>query len=485
MKIKVVKISLAINFACFFLICLFSFTAPTTLFQVFGREFQISFYVSIFAIPFFYLSYFLLYKKRSINGIICDILIVFLILFISSIGMSFFYFQRFNGVFSTTPPQTVLEEAIKYAYDLLLFPYIIYMLSLLKKKTIEGALNTFIICWILFGLFQIFVFYVDNDNLWEIYDSLDILKCIGGTSEMLKRIQLNYGYFRFYGISSEPSLNAILIDAILLPYLAYEIISRFKKVWSAIPYICLLLFVLLFGVLTVSSAVYAGLLVDLFCLLFVFFKSKSIRTGWKISLCLLTLGALLVITAIPTLRNIFWQDFVYKLFGKSNYSTQYRYSTVWNDLCCLLQSPLFGVGDGLQGLFYTENVANTWMAYNSESQSAIKGERGLLSGGAGIPSLISGFGFFGVCLIMWLLVRTTKRGSKGNSRFSSLKPFYVVGLLTTIVLLTVADGIHRNVGLFLVLSLPFLSKNGASNLSEAAREVLRPNVCVPLKFVLI
>lgn len=484
MSTKIIKATLFINFICFFLISFFSFTSPTTLFTVFGREFQFSFYISIFAIPFFYLSYFFLYKKRSLDRTLRDISIVFLLLFISSIGMSFFYYQRYGGLFGTTPPQTVIEEAIKYAYDLSMLPYFIYMISLLNKKVIERTINIFILAWILFGLFQLVAFYINSSGLWQIYDAVDILKCIAGNSALLERIRNNYGYFRFYGISSEPAANAILIDAILLPYLVFQVIRKRRKISKA-PYALMFLFVLLFGILTISSAVYVGLLIDALYIIFVFFTSKSIKRTWKILFLLGVLGAFTIVISVEPLRNIFWKDFIQKIFGKSNYSTQYRYSTVWNDLCCFAQSPLFGVGDGLQGLFYAENISNTWMAYNSESQAAIKGERGLLSGGAGIPSIISGFGIFGVVLIIWLIVGISKRGARKNVHFSAIKHFYLTGLFATLVLLTVANGIHRNVGLILVLTLPYISMNDSYSLDEAASAVTRPYFKFPLKFIKI
>ena len=226
MRERLIKTSIVINYGFFFFILVFSFTAPTTLFTFIGSNFQISFYLSLLAVPFFYICYFFFYRNKQLNEIIKLIAVLFLLLFLSSLGMAFFYYTKYQGLFDTTPTRTVAEEAFKYAYDLSLLPYFIYMLSFMNKKITRYFMYSFITAWILFGIFQIVTFLVNDQTLWEIYDSVNFLKCIGGTSEMFARIRQNYGYFRFYGISSEPSTNATIITVLFLPFLLYEIFAN-------------------------------------------------------------------------------------------------------------------------------------------------------------------------------------------------------------------------------------------------------------------
>lgn len=469
MKDRFVKASLYINFLLFFLILAFSFTGTIKVISIAGKFFPLPFYVSIIAIPFFYFCYFFIYRNKFLNKTLIDLATIFVLLFVASLSMGYLLYPKYNGLFDTSPIKVVLENGIKYLYDILLIPYFIFFVSLLNKKIVKKMIIIFLIFWIAFGLFQIIVYYINNQILWKIYDSIDFLKLLGGRSETFTKIRANYDSFRFYGISNEPASNCVLICVILFPFFISELKKPNLKSTYRVFLIASLAFTLVFAYLTKSASVYTGMLVIFIYLAYKFFDNSNIKLLYK----WLTIGAIalsiILVFAIPYFRNIFLNKFIFKLFGTSDYSTQHRYSTIWNDIMIFATHPIFGVADGNQGYFYASNVLGTWMSNNAETQAAIKGELGLLNGGAGIPSFISGFGIFGIFISIVFGKKIVEHWKKRNSSFGKISIYYLLAGITFAILSTATQGIHRNYLLLLFLASMAMFSYPVNSVDEALK----------------
>lgn len=484
-KEAMLKAFLCVSFTLFFSIVFFSTTGNCSLITIFGRQFSLSFYISIIAIPLFYFGYFFIFKNHNLNWIIILTALFGVLLFLGSFGVSFFLFNDYAGLFSTNPIMTSIEEMAKYAYDLSLIPYFVFFLSCLKKRFIQSIIYIFLCAWLLFGCFQLLCYLVNSSTLWKFYDSLDFLKILGGTSELFERIRANYGHFRFYGISSEPASNSVIISAFLLPFLCYQAFNHRKRILSLSFDLILMVGVLTFAILTVSSSVFVGLAIDALALVALFFRSKHISKKPKNALLLGAFFIFCLVIAIPPIRDVLINKMLLKLFDTSNYSTQYRYSTIWNDLNCLILSPIFGVGDGNQGYFYAANVSGTWMAQSPETQAAIRGEFGLLNGGAGVPSFISGFGFYGIVLILLYSFAYYKEIKSKTQYLEKLRFIFLIGLLIQLVLMIASSGFHRNYLFFASIALPVICGNNIEDLSGLSAYVMRKNVSKKSSFVKI
>lgn len=469
MKEKLIKFSLYFNFFLFFLVLAFSFTGTIKVISIAGKYFSAPFYISIFSIPCFYISYFFVYRNKFLNKTIIYLSLVFSLLFTASLSMSYFLYPKYNGLFETSPLKVVIENGIKYLYDILLIPYFIFFVSFLNRKLIKKLIMVFLAFWIVFGLFQILVYYINNQTLWKIYDSIDFLKLLGGRSETFIRIRANYNSFRFYGISSEPASNCVLICVILMPFFISELKDCNLKITYRIFLIIALVFTLLFAYLTKSASVYSGMLVIIIYLAYKFLKNAKIRLFYKMLTISGVIFLIILIFTISSLRNAFLNKFIFKLFDTSDYSTQHRYSTIWNDIVIFITHPIFGVGDGNQGYYYASNLIGTWMSNNAETQMAIKGELGLLNGGAAIPSLISGFGIFGVAIIFVFYKKYIKHWKMRNITFKKIRVYYLLAGITFVILSTATQGIHRNYLLLLYIasialfSFPVNSRNDIIN----------------------
>lgn len=457
MKNKLKIISLYACVTLVLILCVFSIFAfgSIKVFSIAGKTFALPFYVSIILIPLFYVSYILFFdKNRLINRLIIVLCFAFIILFVSSLSMGFILYPKFNGLFDTSPTKVVVINAAKYAYDLSIIPCFVYIFAFLNKKMVKRIFYSCLIIWVLFGMFQIICYYINNNVLWKIYDGIDLLGIISGKSDVFSRIRINYSSFRFYGVSSEPASNAILISVFIVPFLVNEIKIR-KGIHLLMP-ISLLAFSLLFAFLTKSSSVYVALLIIIvYYAMKLFFLNNKIKFTLKLVVSIIAIVSFfvfLIITFIRGNNSIIVSAFL-KLIDTSNYSTQHRYSTIWNDILIFIKYPLFGIGDGNQGYYYSKHVIGTWMANNSETQDAIKGKLGLLNGGSGIPSLISGFGVAGCTVIVIAYKYAHRLLGEIKETNKTIKSLYKISLVVMLVLLISTQSIHRNYSLFIILSM--------------------------------
>lgn len=453
---RVKKVLTACNVLFFVLICVFSCFGPCKWINVSGKTFSLAFPLSLVALPLFFITY-CVFRRHDADFVGKISFVTFFLLLTSSVGMAFVLGPTVGEYFEKDPLFVVFLNAIKYAYDLVVLTYFCYMVSFVKKKWFCRFVDAFMVVWIVFGLFQCLVFYVNNEALWKIYDSLDVLKVIGGDSTIFARIRHNYGSFRFYGFASEPAENCIFLCAMAL-YFYWRLfecpLSRKKKIFYAV---CLL-FMAAFTVLTKSSSVYVGIFVTILGLFVYLVRENkiSVRTAVVALVTSCAIGIILVI--VPQTKSVIFDNLVLKLFNKNDYSTQHRYSSIWNDLMILLRFPLFGVGDGNQGYFYAANVSGTWMSRNYETQMAIQGKLGLLGGGPGIPAFISGFGVYGV-VVLFLSVRSfLLYANKTNRQFDTIKPYLILMGIALFVLCMATSGPHRNYLLFLYASSPLAGR---------------------------
>jgi hypothetical protein len=346
-------------------------------------------------------------------------------------------------------------------------------MSILNVRIIRKVFVVFLIFWILFGAFQVLVFYINNEKLWSIYDKIDLLKIIGGNSSVFARIRINYaGSFRFFGIATEPASNSLLISIIIIPFLLSEIKRWTSSVFYKIFLMLSLIVTLIFSYLTKSASVYLVLFIIGIYLFYKLLHSKILKNYWKIIAISSVFFAIVLFFSIEKTRDTFVNKFLYKIIDSNDYSTQHRYSTIWNDIKVFLAYPIFGVGDGNQGYLYSKNLIGTWMANNNETLSAIKGESGLLNGGSAIPSLISGFGIFGTILLVYYSRNYYRHWSRRNHYYSKMKSFLIISGIIICVMSIASQGIHRNYLLLLIISSVALFNSKCENISQAYNFVM-------------
>lgn len=442
------------NLALFLLIIFFMFCGTSSKITLLGRNFTISFWLSLVSLPLFIFSYFFVYKTKELNIVFVILIVLFAALLFTSIISSIVLTPSYNHFGSEIPALVVLEESVKYLFDIFLFLYLLFFVKYITQKQIDIILYTFMGLWVLTATIQFIVYLKPQSSIANIYDTIDLFGILVDSSTIDKA---RYEGFRLYSFLSEPSVNCIFLCGFVLPFLIYKILNSNGKVLAIMIHVILLLLFLVGALLTKSSAVYTTLFAFFVAIVFAVFKnccfSRKIKTIFAVSIFFV----ITLFFIIPKSRELIVYYMVEKIFSLNNLSTAYRYSTVYNDFLIFLKMPLFGCGDGLQGLFYFENISGTQLTISYETNNSLTFKQGLLNGGALIPSIVSGFGIFGVALIGFVLSKhfhyVKDRLFEVNEK--NFWHVYSATLFSVFVALTVAIGLHRNFSLLFFLVLPF------------------------------
>lgn len=208
----------------------------------------------------------------------------------------------------------------------------------------------------------------------------------------------------FFG--SEPSSSSIL-SFVVIPYLLAKLLVRNEKKIGTIFKL------VLFTPLLVNSTS-SSLLITLVLLIAAFL---ALLTNSKFTFRVVTLSAFTIgfLIAVMYGLDIFAQTSMtdelslsYLIFGKivdrTSMSTMARSSTIVNDMRIFFEYPLTGVGNGIQGFFYNQNVPE-WAMKSYEVRNWMSGINGVVGGGGSFfCTYLSSYGILG-CLVAIPVVR--------------------------------------------------------------------------------
>lgn len=152
--------------------------------------------------------------------------------------------------------------------------------------------------------------------------------------------------------------------------------------------------------------------------------------------------------------------FQYKLIGKiidtSSMSNAMRSSTIINDMKIFFSFPFTGIGNGLQGYMYADNLPN-WVLQSGEVKKLLNGSAGVIDGGgAFFPMYLSGFGLIGIFVLIVFAKRYywcyKNYGIENTEREYLFKSFLVLFLCAGWYSL----GVEQNQYAAFLLSLPII-----------------------------
>ena len=334
----------------------------------------------------------------------------------------------------------VVKQICFNAYSLLIIFYNYIMLKEISFKPIIKILWYESIVCIFICLLQVlcmkFMFAI---KVFDLFNFLGILRP-GEYYMELGRIT-GFGY--------EPSAFTSFSVFVSLPIFLSCVMSKQKillnTLLAGLTIVC--------AYFTKSSAVY----ICLFCVLGVFILcliSKLTKTKNKKLFIFISLISLVFISVFLLVG---WKEIVrlfLKMFDLKHESTVYRYSTVYNDILCFFKYPIWGVGNGLQGLFYNSHINGTLF---TETQSleiieALNGNKGILSGGGFIPSVLSGYGILGIgllCYIAFISIRTIRKVKFYNN-------FYFMSMISFLLGSCVAYELTFNYIALFFITIPFV-----------------------------
>ncbi|MCR5308535.1 MAG: oligosaccharide repeat unit polymerase [Bacilli bacterium] len=441
------------NLIVFWIFLIFIFNEKCLIMPFLGDNFGLSFYISIIGLPLCLIDLFIMRKaNQEVLKISFWLLILFLCLLVSSLGMALFYYPDFNGYFGTNPIEHILFHGLKYLYDIFAFIYCVYSLPLIFKcKHAKTIFDFYILGFLIIGFIQLIILVSKSSALLNIYDKFDFLKILQ-SKNILQRIMLNYKVPRISGYANEPGHNGILLLCLVFPYLFGELIAaHFKKKRFFVYKLLLFIGCFIFAVLSFSSALYIAMAIEGVFFMIYIFSSEQVNKNIKIISLSTILFIIFSLFVINPVRNAIFSSII-KIFDTKDHSSMYHYSTSYNDLLVFFKHPIFGVGDGNQGYFYFENIVGTIFGNSVESQNSLVGKNGLLDGGCFVFSSLSGFGIVGtiaiICFFVYFIrVFSYKPLNKDVKHF-----LYNTSLILLIFFLMFRSGIHRNYGAFVTIA---------------------------------
>lgn len=278
----------------------------------------------------------------------------------------------------------------QYAF---IFLYNSRVFKLLSKEKIEKIISDTIWLLMVIGYIQIVVMTIGG-SINTIYKGIDFL----GVFPDVNRVQ------KLSLTTTEGAGAGTLISIFVTPYLFSAILFK-NKIGKYVIQLILWVPIVVF---TRSSTAY--ILFAFSLLIFTIKLMKTHRGSNAILFLVITMSfILLVLLLFPEILSTLFPDLYYMLFKKatdlSNSSTASRTVPFIMNWGAFTEAPIFGVGNGLQGYFYTKyfpswgfNVAGSdILQYYDKAQTTI------VNGGVFIPSLLSGYGVVGVTLIvLWV-----------------------------------------------------------------------------------
>lgn len=403
----------------------------------------------------------ILFRK---NDLVFDSIKLVLYLVVISIVTSLVLFLPFGTLYGENTLTASFSQNIYLLLCAVTFYFNYYLLNTLKKDEIAYLLDAITVFLIVIGVVDILII-TGVPFIPKLYDRLDFFDVLPDSGYMLtmKRICLT---------SSEPSGIGMTINIFILPY----VLGRLTKSNEKVKYYIFVVLLVVICFFTVSSTVYIALFVNF--IVYILINSRSSKRKF-IALFLLipAFGVILMQTEILGDSSIAKQIHyvtIEKVTSNENLSTTYRYSTVINDIMCFISYPISGVGNGNQGFLYPSTMAqpfiNKNMLNNFQTQKALSGAWGVLSGGAFVPSFISGYGLLGIILLFTFVRKCYYRVKTNTQQMGEFYDMYIIGGITFLCTTTVSGSIEGNFLALFLLSLPFLADNRSNKTGDRSDE---------------
>ena len=366
---------------------------------------------------------------------------------------SFIFHRAFGTINGQDTFQAILGSSYFHLFYLMSFVVIVkYINTKNDYLIIEKAMDSVTDLSIFIGLLQLGIVFnlplvrtlYSIINVFGIFVSDEFVSSTG-------RVMLT---------GSEPSSLGNLLCVFIMPYLFMQIHSSKKKT----IYFYRLAMCYIFAFFSRSTTTY--ILIVVITIVFAIkeiieTKPSKRRIVFLVSLpIILILVIFFLVLGTPQLGFLGDEDDVYsiryillhKVFDMNNMSSAHRWTTPINDLMVFKDYPLTGVGDGNQGFFYSQNISND-LAINIKTQAYLKGQYGVVNGGAFFFAVLSGCGLLGqIPLFRFIKIYHHKyKESKNNNKYCMWFSYALVPIILALLTTGMAMPI------VFVLTIPFWS----------------------------
>ena len=360
--------------------------------------------------------------------------------------MSLVLYEPLGSLFGENTISATAPSYLWLVMILLVIGALGYLFEHTSSDMLNSAFEAFVVCVIILGVMQA-ITVATGLPLYDAFNVFGLFQDILGG--------------RISTIGSEPSANAIIIGMISLPYVISRLVHGAPKRFRF--YLVILL--VLVGFVSSSQCYFSVISLGVGCL--AVFRPKHFKHTLIITLSLIGCIACVAFIMISASGvNLMESEAVrqahYYIFEKvgdsSNQSTAYRMSTLVNDIYVFGRYPVFGVGDGLQGFYFNENVAEHWRTDGSiELENALTGKVGLVGSGCLMTGLLSSFGVVGFALFAYVLLSSIRDAHIRRKAMGAWYEMFLLALFAMLPATVIGLTLHGSWSLYLILAMPFMA----------------------------
>ncbi len=377
-------------------------------------------------------------KIRKNKKVLYFFYIIFLLNLLSVIN-AFFVYIKYGDLNGENSFNAILGLIILYFQVGFIVLYNTFLIPNFSIKFFKNIFNIYYFMLLISGYLQIILLLYPNLNI--IYDSINLFS-------LMRSSQFILTINRISGIGSEPASLVGITSFLVIPSELSKFLEK-KSLFNLLK-IVILVPVIYF---TLSSTVYIAFLINFVIFSYFYFKSIIFHHKFLFLITIITL-CLIFFSIIPPDVSYYIFD---KVFDTQNMSTAYRTSTLINDFYVFLKYPLFGIGNGNQGYYF--NSIN-WASYFFRSQefvNAYNGDLGIINGGSFLPAFISGYGIFGILIIITFFSKLFKN-FKALFYKTFIYYYSLISIFTFLMVSVLSTDIVGNYSILLSLSFLFINK---------------------------
>lgn len=367
---------------------------------------------------------------------------------ISSIIMSVVIQLTYGNYAGESAFSGVIGQITYYIHYALIILYNIYVFKILSKDEIDRILGVECVFLLILGYYQILCYVVGG-----------IFKTFGNTVDIFSVLFPGEGMLKLSLTATEGAKAGGICAVLVLPYLFSKVLSgvRSRKYYLQI--------ILWIPVVISMQSTSAYLMIFAEVMGFFYFLSKSGNRQrskfWQMLLLVLLIGSFAILF-IPDyyMNSVFNKDAIsYLIFSKisdsNNGSTMMRTAPLIINWKVFLRFPIFGVGNGLQGYFYTEFFPQEALSVPGVMNLYSVAHNTIVNGALFFPSILSGYGIVGttfVCIYIFRMFRVIESKKRNLGIFYMMFKIALVGI--------VVHGFQTEFAgsyfIWFVLSIPFM-----------------------------
>lgn len=370
---------------------------------------------------------------------------------VSSVIMAFVIQMTLGNYADESAFSGIVGQIIYYIQYLLIVIYNINIFRILSKDEIDKILGKECVFLLVLGYYQILCYSIGGAFV-TIGNSIDVFKILFPDSTMAK-LSLT---------ASEGAKAGGVVGILVLPYLFTKAIMDERPIRY---YIQVVLWIPVI-VFMQSTAAYLAVIAVFIAFVFTVIRSngRNKKRFVKYLLVLVTAGVFIVNFVPETVLSSFLGNnnvsylVLQKLSDTTNGSTMLRIAPLIINWKVFLKYPIFGIGNGLQGYFYTEFFPREALSIAGVLPLYEVATRTIVNGSLFFPSILSGYGIVGTVFAVLFIIKMFKilEGKK-----DSLGIFYTIFKLSTVAIFlhgfqTEFSGSYY---IWFILSIPFMPIN--------------------------